>query len=201
MTTRKKPAVNNPIKTFRNLLSLLPLIMHPFAPAHATAQGPQTAQLPEKEAIERVPIEASLDQRIRAVDSLLTEHGPVLKADLDWFKSMGYLCRRTKTDIVREMAKAEASISELEAMRRSGNLDAVRARRIAYTLGMEADALAKQAVRLEEAVAPVNTGSGPASAEIEHASRKRQRTVGTLSAISSALHELANAIVANLRKG
>ena len=135
------------------------------------------------------------------VDSLLTEHGPVLRADLDWFKSMGYLCRRTKTDIVREMSKVEVSISELEAMRRSGNLDAVRARRIAYTLGMEADALAKQAVRLDEAVAPAETGDAPASAEIEHASRKRQKTVGTLSTVSRALHELANAIVANLKKG
>ncbi len=193
--------MNNRIKTFRNLLSTLLLIMHPFAPAHAAAQGPQTAQTPEKEAIERVPIEASLDQRIRAVDSLLTEHGPVLRADLDWFKSMGYLCRRTKTDIVREMAKVEVSISELEAMRRSGNLDAVRARRIAYTLGMEADALAKQAVRLDEAVALAKNGAGPASAEIEPASQKRQRTVWMLSTIGSALHELANAIVANLKKG
>ena len=190
--------MNNQIKASRYLLSTLLLLMH--ALAQATAQGAQTAPTSEKEAVDRIPVEASVDRSIRAVDALLTEQGPVLMADLDWFKSMGYLCRRTKTDITREIAKAEVNISELETMRRSGNLDAVRARRIAYTLGMEADALAKQAARLDEAVTPAENDVRSAPAEIEHASRKRQRTVRTLSTISNALHDLANAIVVNLKK-
>ncbi len=192
--------MNDRTRKFRNLFSTL-LIMQSLTLAHAAPQGLQSAPRSESEATDRIPIDASVDRRIRTIGILLSEQGPVLMADLDWFKSMGYLCRRTRTDITREMTKVEANMSELEAMRRSGNLDAMRARRIAYTLGMEADALAKQAVRLDEAVAPAESGDGPAGTEIEHASQKRQRTVRTLSTISSALHDLANAIIVNLKKG
>ncbi len=193
--------MNNWTRTLRNgfftVIPKLLLIIQVVALAHAADQSPRSGQPSDQASPGRVAVAASLDSDIRAVDAMMTEQGPVLLADLKWLKSMGYLCRRTKTDIEREIAKVQANLAELRLMRKSGYLDAVRARMIAYALGMEADALAKQAIQLEEVLAPAGSDAGSADAEIAHAARKQQQAVRTLSSISSVLHELAKAIVVN----
>jgi len=194
--------MNNWTRTLRSgfftVMPKLLLIIQVVALAHAADQSPKTGQPLDQASPGRVAVAASLGNDIRAVDAMMTEQGPVLLTDLKWLKSMGYLCRRTKTDIERELAKVQANMAELQLMRQSGYLDAVRARMIAYALGMEADALSKQAIKLQEALAPAGNDVGSADSEIVHAARKQQQAVRTLSTMSSVLHEFAEAIVANL---
>ncbi len=194
--------MNNWTQTLHNgfftVMPKLLLIIQVVALAHAADQSPKTGQPLDQASPGRVAVAASLGRDIRTVDAMMTAQGPVLLTDLKWLKWMGYLCRRTKTDIEREIAKAQANMAELQLMRQSGYLDAARARLIAYALGMEADALAKQAIQLEAALAPAGNDASSADAEIMHAIRKQQQAVRTLSTMSSVLHELAKAIVVNL---
>lgn len=176
---------------FSNLL----LIAQTLSLANATDRGTGTGQQPGQEAPGTVAVTASLDKSIRAVDTMMTEQGADLLTDLKWLKWMGYLCRRTKTDVEREIAKAQANMAELQHMRKSRYLDAARARMIAYALGMEADALANQAETLAEVLSPAEIA---VSAESEDAFRRQQLAVQTLSTMSSVLHELAQAIIIHL---
>ncbi len=188
-------------KQFGITVPSLLMVIHTFTLAHAAGQGPGIGQPPDQRAPGTIAVSASLDSSIRAVDTLMTEQGAVLLTDLRWLKWMGYLCRRTKTDIEREIAKAQANMAELQRMRESRYLDVARARMIAYALGMEADALAKQAGTLDEAFSTTENIVSSAGAETEDASRRHQLAVQTLSTMSSVLHELAKAIIANLDKG